>query len=121
MSLKHSPRNRCTVGRYWATTPSKVKFIDLMIFSLLFVMDCGNLEAVSVRYLGTLPVLWIRNYFFSIRIRLFRKFRIRIQIGLRIRPNLSLRRQFFLCLRILDRPGLIFNVINLIGLIVSWL
>ena len=36
---------------------------------------------------GLNSVLWIRNYFFQIRIRLLRKFRIRI------RPNLSLRRQ----------------------------
>ena len=38
-------------------------------------------------------VLWIRNYF--LRIRLFRKFRIRIRfrIRFRIRPNLSVRRQ----------------------------
>ena len=68
-------------------------------------------------------MLWIRNNFFWIRIRLFRKFRIRIRF--QIWPNLSVRRQFFLCLRFLDRPGLIFNAINLkilqlIGLIVVY-
>ena len=30
------------------------------------------------------PVLWIRNYFFRIRIRLFRKFRIRIRFRIRL-------------------------------------
>ena len=42
-----------------------------------------------------IPVLWIRNYFFRIRIRLFRKFRIQIRIRfrIRIRPNLSVKRQ----------------------------
>ena len=45
------------------------------------------------------PVLWVQNYFFRIRIRLFRKFwiriqiRIRIRIQFRIRPNLSVKRQ----------------------------
>ena len=38
-----------------------------------------------------------------------RKFRVRLRIRFRIRPNLSVKRQFFLCFRILDRPGLIFN------------
>ena len=80
---------------------------------------------MSSRYLPA--VLWIQNYFFRIRIRLFRKFwiRIRLRIRFRIRPNLSVRRQFFLCLCILDHPGLIFNPINLkisqlIGLIVVY-
>ena len=72
-------------------------------------------------------VLWIQNYFFRIWIQLFRKFWIwiRLRIRFRIWPNLSVSRQILLCLRILDRPGLIFNAINLkiiqlIGLIVVY-
>ena len=89
----------------------------------LFIWNCRYHEQHCWSFCVVAAVLWIRNYFF--RIRLFRKFRIRLRFRFRIRPNLSVRRQFFLFSRIVDRPGLIFNAINLkisqlIGLIVVY-
>ena len=78
-----------------------------------------NQNDILMRY----SVLWIRNYFFRNRIRLFRKFWIRIRF--RIQPNLSARRHFFLMLTDFGTARPYFYAINLkisqlIGLIVVY-
>ena len=115
-------RTYANLSSFRASTP--ILEIEIHPETSLFSIPKGKLK-LSIFYRIILlyhqPILFIEQccgseiIFFRIRIKLFRKFRIRIRFW----------RQFILCLRILDRPGLNCNAINLkisqlIGLIVVY-
>ena len=69
------------------TLPYRIKK-NIIRCEILEGKTYGTVPYLSNDKVSPQPVLWIRNYFFfRIRIRLFRKFRIRT------RPNFSARRQ----------------------------